>query len=288
MFERYFGSFDFESTMAACMEATPGGNPIFIGGVPRSGTTLLRVILDTHPGIHCGTELRVVQALTALWSSADRTAQPVLTDAYGVDSEHLRRIFADLVLSFLEPAWRASGKRRVAEKTPFNVLVFPELRRLFPESPLVHIIRDVRDVVASRLERDREAAGSEPLDGVAIARIRAQEWTAAMEIRRQMLAAEDLARGYFEVRYEQLVQSPQEVLEPLFAFLGERFDPGVLAFHDVPRNVAGSEEWSAAAVRRPLYESSCGRWRHSLSAGEHAVVMEVAGRELQALGYGNT
>jgi protein-tyrosine sulfotransferase len=269
------------------MDAIPAGDPIFIGGVPRSGTTLLRVILDTHPGIHCGTELRVVQALTALWSSADRTAQPVLTDAYGVDTEHLRRIFADLVLSFLEPAWRASGKRRVAEKTPFNVLVFPELRRLFPESPLVHVIRDVRDVVASRLERDREAAGGEPLDGVAIARIRAQEWTAAMEIRRRMLAAEDLARGYFEVRYEQLVQWPQEVLEPLFAFLGERFDPAVLTFHDVPRNVAGSEEWSAAAVRRPLYESSCGRWRHSLSAGEHAAVMEVAGRELQALGYGN-
>lgn len=271
--------------MAAHMDATRGASPIFVGGVPRSGTTLLRVILDTHPGIHCGTELRVVQALTALWSSADRTAQPVLSDAYGVDTEQLRRIFADLVLSFLEPAWRASGKRRVAEKTPFNVLVFPELRRLFPDSPLVHVIRDVRDVVASRLERDREAAGDEPLDSIALAQTRAREWTAAMAIRSQMLSHADLARAYFEVRYEQLVRRPQEVLEALFAFLGESFDPEVLAFHNVSRNVDGSEEWSAAAVRRPLFASSCGRWRHSLSAGEHAAVLEVAWRELAALGY---
>ncbi|HEX2140407.1 MAG TPA: hypothetical protein VHG33_11925, partial [Woeseiaceae bacterium] len=132
----------------------------------------------------------------------------------------------------------------------------------------------------------REAAGDELLDSIAVARTRAQEWMAAMAIRKHMLSHEDLARGYFEVRYEELVRRPQEVLEPLFAFLGESFDPEVLAFHDVPRNVAGSEEWSAAAVRRPLYESSCGRWRHSLGTGELAAVMDVAGRELEALGYG--
>src|SRR5262245_47634093 len=105
-------------------------DPIFIGGVPRSGTTLLRVILDTHPNIHCGTELRVVQALTNLWSAAERTGQPLLTTAYGIDDAGLERIFRDLILAFLEPAWRTSGKARIAEKTPWNLLVFPELRRL--------------------------------------------------------------------------------------------------------------------------------------------------------------
>ena len=68
-----------------------------------------------------------MQALTALWASVERTAQPLLTDAYGVDSERLGRIFADLLLAYLRPGWQASGKPRVAEKTPFNVLVFPDL-----------------------------------------------------------------------------------------------------------------------------------------------------------------
>lgn len=262
------------------------GNPIFIGGAPRSGTTLVRVMLDSHPRIHCGTELRVVQALTSLWSSAEQVGRPLLSTAYGVDAEHLRQTFASLILSFLEPAWRASGKARVAEKTPLNVLVFPELRRLFPESPLVHVIRDVRDVVASRLERDRATADAgATLDTVALARARAEEWVNAVAVRRRMLADRHLAATYFELRYEQLVHRPHEVLERLFTFLGERFDPGVLAFHRVDRNVDGSEEWSADAVRRPLFTSSCGRWRVNLRADELRAVLRVARREMAELGY---
>jgi len=261
------------------------GSPIFLGGVPRSGTTLLRVILDTHPRIYCGTELRVVQALTTLWSSAEQRSQPLLATAYGVNSEGLRRIFVDLVLSFLKPAWQASGKPRVAEKTPFNVLVFPELRSLFPDSALVHVIRDVRDVVASRLERDNAALGGMRIDTVALARERAEEWVAAMAIRRRMLADNQLSRSYFEVRYEELVCSPSGVLEALFAFLGETFDPAVLDFHRIRRNVDGSEEWSADSIRRPIYASSCGRWRHALGAEELAAVLKVASPVLEELGY---
>jgi len=266
------------------VEETRSDNPIFIGGVPRSGTTLLRVILDSHPRIYCGPELRVVQALTNLWWSAQQRGQPLLEQAYLVDAEHLRRTFADLVLSFLRPAWLASGKPRVAEKTPFNVLVFPELGRLFPGAALVHIIRDVRDVVASRLERAR-ATGASSAETVALARERAEEWVSAMKIREKMLADAQLSRSYFEVRYEELVHVPHESLKGLFAFLGEVFYPGVLDFHRVQRNVDGSEEWSAAAVRRPIFASSCGRWRQSLSAEELGAVLNVAGPTVELLGY---
>jgi protein-tyrosine sulfotransferase len=265
------------------------GNPIFVGGVPRSGTTLLRVILDTHPRIFCGTELRVVPALTALWCSVEQSSRPLLDSAYAVDAERLRTIFADLVMSFLKPSWEASGKVRVAEKTPFNILVFPELRRLFPDAVLVHVIRDVRDVVASRLERDRAAAKEQAtdssVDSVALARARAEEWVSAMMVRRRMLLDSKLSRAYFELRYEDLVCSPYSVLDALFTFLGERFDPVVLDYHRVDRNVHGSEEWSAEEVRRPLFASSCGRWRNSLSKGELASILQVAAPLLTELGY---
>ncbi|HEY5806572.1 MAG TPA: sulfotransferase [Povalibacter sp.] len=258
-------------------------SPIFIGGVPRSGTTLLRVILDSHPQIFCGTELRVVHALANLWSAATEHGQELLTRAYGADDQHVRDVFAELILSFLRPAWVASGKSRVAEKTPSNLLAFPALRSLFPDSPLVHVIRDVRDVVASRLERDR--AADPAADSNALAALRAREWVQAMTIRSTMLTQAELARRYFEVRYEDLVSSPETVLIPLFAFLGESFDPVVLSFHRIERNVSGSEEWSAESVRRSIFTSSQGRWRRDLTPQEQQAVLDEAGAAMIELGY---
>lgn len=260
------------------------GNPIFIGGVPRSGTTLLRVILDTHPRILCGTELRAVHALASLWSSAEVHSGRMLDEAYGLSSTSVRTIFSELILSFLRPAWTASGKPRIAEKTPSNVLVFPALRQLFPQSPLVHVLRDVRDVVASRLERDRATAGPS-FDAVATARMRAREWADTMALRRRMLDDPDLARAYYEIRYEDLVGHPEATLIGLFGFIGERFDPAVLGFHSVPRNVSGTEEWSAQAVQRSIFTSSVGRWRDVLGEAELEAVLEEAGDASREAGY---
>ncbi|HEX2494082.1 MAG TPA: sulfotransferase [Steroidobacter sp.] len=260
------------------------GNPIFVGGVPRSGTTLLRVILDTHPRIFCGTELRVVQALANLWASAEQHSGELLQLAYGTTRETVRQAFAELVTSFLAPAWRASGKPRVAEKTPSNVLVFPALRILFPQSPLIHVIRDARDVVASRLERDK-ATASFPIDAAALARERAREWTSTMRLRRRFLADASAREGYFEIRYEDLVRAPEAALKPLFEFIGEDFDPSVLEFHRVQRNTAGSEEWSSEAVSRSIFASSIGRWKAALSARERDAVLMEAHEQLSELGY---
>jgi hypothetical protein len=261
------------------------GNPIFIGGVPRSGTTLLRVIFDSHPRVFCGTELRAIQALATLWLHATSTNPSILKGAYRLDDGQLRSIFADLVLAFLQPAWSRSGKARVAEKTPSNLLVFPQLRRIFPDSALIHVIRDGRDVVASRLERDRDAAGPAGIDRVARASERAREWAEAMRLRRGMLADAGLAAAYQEVRYEELVRAPETALRRLFAGIGEPFDPVVLSFHRQERNVDGTEEWSAAAVRQPIYVSSIGRWRTVLNPEMLAAVMTEAREELAELGY---
>jgi len=270
---------------SAWRRAAQRGNPIFVGGVPRSGTTLLRVILDTHPDIHCGTELRAVDALAALWNACRDSVRPPLSEAYALPDPTLRPAFARLIMAFLRPAWDASGKPRVAEKTPWNLLVFPQLRELFPDSALVHVIRDGRDVVASRLEIDRREAGAGELDTAGRARERALEWVAAMQLRRRMLADPGLAPAYYELRYESLVRDARATLVPLFEFVGVAFDDRVLRYHRVDRNVAGSEEWSAASVQRPLYASSIGRWRASLGPVELAAVLDVAGPALRELGY---
>jgi hypothetical protein len=256
--------------------------PIFIGGVPRSGTTLLRVILDSHSRIACGTELRLVHALCKLWESAQASAGTLLERVYHCDEARLSALFAELILSFLRPAWHASGKARVAEKTPSNLLAFMQLNVLFPNSPLIHVCRDARDVVASRLER---SATDKSASRVQLAAAHALEWVEAMQLRRQLLAQPRLRERYHEIRYEELVSQPQPVLHSLFNFLGEQFEPAVLEFHRVQRNVAGSEEWSAAAVSRPIFADSIGRWRRDLSAEECATVLRVSAPLLVELGY---
>lgn len=261
-------------------------SPIFVGGVPRSGTTLLRVILDTHPRIHCGTEMRVINALARLWSAVEASGQPLLSEAYAIEPADTRRHFAALIRAFLEPGRRASGKPRVAEKTPSNLLVFPELAALFPGSPLVHVIRDGRDVVASRLERDRpQGVPLSAEQSRALAAIRATEWVDAMRLRSRILADAALSRNYVEVRYESLIEDPERALRDLFERLGESFDPAVLSFHEVEREVQGTEEWSAEAVSRPIFRTSIGRWRRALTADELGAVQAVAGETLVALGY---
>lgn len=259
-------------------------SPIFIGGVPRSGTTLVRVILDSHPHIHCGTELRAIHALANLWATTDQTARSMLSEHYAMPPEAVREVFADLIRGFLEPAWRASGKPRVAEKTPSNLLAFAHLHALFPRSPLIHVIRDGRDVVASRLERDLDGA-SGPIDTVKLARLRAQEWVDAMKLRQALSRRPGPGHCYYEVRYEALVRQPVDVLGRLFSYLGEPFDPRVLDFHRTARHVTGTEEWSAEAIRKPIFAESAGRWRHTLGTAEQEAVLDVAGATLRALGY---
>ena len=257
-------------------------HPIFIGGVPRSGTTLLRVMLDSHSRIHCGTEMRVLPALADLWRVASLTAQPLLSAYYQVDETRLAAIYADLIRGFLAPAWRKSGKPRPAEKTPWNLRVFAGLGRLFPQAKFIHIVRDGRDVVASRLQCDTRTGM--PMDP-ALAAQRALEWVEGMEIARHLRADHCLAGRYFELRYEQLVAEPQCELERLCVFLDECFEPAMLDFHRVDRNVDGAEEWSALAVRQPVFASSVGRHASDLDERQRAAVLKVAGPMLSELGY---
>ncbi len=280
-------SVPIESPLPAlpAVRAAHRGNPIFVGGVPRSGTTLLRVMLDSHPDIHCGTELRAINALASLWSACRESVRPPIGEAYALPDPTLRPAFAQLIMAFLEPSWKASGKLRIAEKTPWNLAVFPQLRELFPQSALIHVLRDVRDVVASRLEVDRSNASGDLPEAREHARLRALEWVQAMRLRRRMLAEPSLAAAYFELRYESLVRDPAATLRSLFDFVGVSFEESVLRFHEIARNVSGTEEWSSGSVRQPLFSDSIGRWRSRLRADELAAVLEVAGPLLEELGY---
>lgn len=121
---------------------------IFIGGCPRSGTTLVQNMLDSHPDIFGGPEFLHLQDFIELRKKLRGSITREWIDLFcshdGLD-QHLRSLILDLFL----PLADKHGCKYMSEKSPMNVLVFLELTELFPEAHFIHVIRDPRAIVSS-------------------------------------------------------------------------------------------------------------------------------------------
>jgi hypothetical protein len=265
------------------MHYAVGKSPIFIGGAPRSGTTLLRAIVNASRNIVCGPEMRVVPALCHLAEQIEARHLDVLSGDYGLDANALHDRFARAIDTMLAPLHARTGAR-VAEKTPANILHFAQLRRLFPDSPLIAILRDGRDVVASLMAMDwADAATGRPMAITRDAGAAAELWVRSIEAGARMQADPN----YLELRYEHLVTAPEAEIGRLFDRLGEDETARTRAL-DHARHFdrgAGIAESSAARVSDPIDATSIGRWRRDLSDRQLAQVEAVAGGTLRRLGY---
>jgi hypothetical protein len=267
----------------AAKQDSPAVAPIFVGGAGRSGTTLLRVVLDSHRNIACGPELKVTPVVCGWWYELQTSFYPALAE-HGLqrdDVNALTRAFIDGLLT----KFRASqGKARSAEKSPNNVFYFEHLHRIFPSSPLVHVLRDGRDVVCSLLTMDWvDSRTGAPIDYTRDARKAAEYWVAAVRAGRN--AGRNIGPSrYYEIKYEDIVERPEPTLRALLAFVGEPWDGAVLRFHENKARPLANES-SAAQVSKPLYTSASGRWVKDLKAADKVAVKDVAGDLLIELGY---
>lgn len=182
--------------------------PIFIGGAGRSGTTLVRSLLNAHPRIAVGAELKVTPALAQCWQTV-RHHTDHLGKHFGLAAADIDAAFGQLVTTLLETHRRRSEKPRIGEKTPNNVFAFPALHRMFPQSPLLHVVRDGRDVVRSLLEKNWATPDGRPMPITHDPAAAASYWRQA--VLAGLAAAQDpsLAARYHEVRYEALVHNPE-------------------------------------------------------------------------------
>lgn len=235
--------------------AAPGAEaPVFIVGMPRSGTSLVEAMLAMHPALVAGGELRVLPDLLeqtfGFAASAAPDAYPeavaALPDASlrGLGREYLRRA-----------RLHAGGARRVIDKLPGNVLHVGMIRRMLPGAKIVHVRRDPRDACfscfANLFARDN-LPWSYDLGALGRYAVRCgslvDHWCRSLP-----------ADAILTVRYEDLAAAPEAGLRRLLGFLALPWDARCLDFHRARRAV---HTVSAGQVRRPAYVTSIGRWKH--------------------------
>ena len=255
-------------------------NPVFILGVHRSGTTLLRLILDSHSKIACPPESLFLRPLQSLLN--DPLAMEGLA-AMGFDQPHVVQRLRSFVAYFFETYAASKGKARWADKTPAYLECLDLIESLFgPECRYIVIFRHGLDVSCSLagisipdVEPYIEACDGDRFR--AAARFWSARGNALWEFRNQN------RDRCIDLRYEDLVSEPEPALRRLFGLLGEPWEPQVLRFNDQPHDFwIGLQDRRAAETR--LMEPRIGVWKDQ-SADVVEIMREEAGGLLAELGY---
>ena len=222
--------------------------PVFIVGMPRSGTTLAEQILDCHPAVHGAGELSNLREASEEIGRALKTPYPECLPK--ADADLLDR-FAARILDDLER--RGGGSPRVINKMPHNFLSLGLIWMLFPRARIIHMRRDPLDTCLSCFFQLFYAEHAYSFDlGDLGAHYRGYR-----DLMGHWLKVLDL--DILEVDYEQLVTDQQATSRWMVDFLGLPWDDRCLAFD---RSARPARTASYDQVRQPIYDRSVGRWRH--------------------------
>jgi hypothetical protein len=259
-------------------------NPfLFIVGCPRSGTTLLARIVRTHSRIAMTPEKMVD------WFRGEAPPRERLVKL-GLDADEVAMLqersasYSELVTALFDLYGRKQGKELVGNKTPRYVAELPRLHGLFPEARFVHLVRDGRDVCLSLLEWRRKRTELaerlptwrlDPLVTVAL-------WWKSLVSTGCGDGAELGPDRYFELRYEQLVTSPEPETRRLCAFLRVDYEEQMLRFHEGrTRSDAGLSAKRAWLPITPGLRD----WRVEMAPIDVEAFEAAAGDLLDELGY---
>jgi protein-tyrosine sulfotransferase len=263
------------------VSTTPG---IVIGGCGRSGTTLLRVMVDSHRRICCGPESALFYRLAI---------DPVkLSHGFDLPAAQLTELMrrsrsrAQFIDLFFQAYSAAVGKPRWADKTPRNIEALDFIFKSFPQARFIHVIRDGRDVACSLRTHPRYKKSK---DGQIIPLNTWKPIAQGIERWRMAIRAGQPYRKdprYMEVRYEELVLNPRPVLEKVLAFVEEPWDENMLAYHEqhTPAREIAKFPQNPEAVE-PIKTDAIGRWQRDLTSEDKEIFKHVAGEVLMELEY---
>jgi hypothetical protein len=238
--------------------------PIIVGGCHRSGTSLVRRLLNAHSRIHCGAEVMFFRDFMGDYRGDHLHHLRFMSTARSlVGDEAVLDITGRAFIKLHELAARRAGKARWADKNPDNVLYLSEWERLLGDRwLLIHVIRNPLDTLSSMSEANFPLTLPYALDERIAMYIRDNE------------AALDFAAvrpdRYVGVLYEDLVRSPEDELQRLMTSVGEVWERAQLTFNEQHHD-PGLED-PKIATTGGIHPLSVGRWRESLSGPEAAEV----------------
>jgi hypothetical protein len=268
----------------------------------RSGTTLLRMMLDANSRLAIPPETNFHDALNAFTHAGTAAATETIVSGelwgdYKMPAdEFVRRVetrcpngFGEVMRTFFEFYAELQGKPRWGNKTPYYAMRMALIEKLLPEARFVHVVRDGRDVALSTVP---VWFGASDVAGVA------HEWSDMLALAREQ------AKGlsfYIEIHYEDLVRDSASTLERVCEFLELEWEPAMLDYHrraaarlaselgdvcELGRTVTRQERLQIhRLIGRPPQADRAERWRQEMSPTDIRVFDEIAGDTLRAFGY---
>ena len=283
--------------MEAALDARGGERFVFVGGAPRSGTTLTQNMLDCHPEIVGGPEFLNLDYLVGVRNRMQGFIARGMIDVF-CSAPEADRLFAQLIGDLLLPLADRQGVRFLSEKSPTNVLVFDELLDLFPAARCIFVLRDPRAIVASMLESGIRADSPEKR-----AKLRTLPWACSLPhaiahvrrcFERGFAAADRRPDRVHIVTYEGLVTDPEAETRRLCAFLDipwtdAMLSPSRKAHLGEKPLTSGTDNlfYSSATFGRDPDPAGLHRWKTRLNARQRGqVTLSLADMpRLAAYGY---
>lgn len=232
-------------------DGDPGGDcPVFIVGMPRSGTSLVEQVLSTLEGVHGAGELEFIpRAVRGVMQAVGSATPDLLTAPQLLMQGTIDGIAAEVITEMRKLGGDAE---RITDKNPLNVFDLGLIQAVFPSARVIHCLRDPMDTCLSCFQQNFGSAISFAYDlgdiGAYYNDYRAviAHWKSVLDI------------PIMDVRYEALVADPEPVMREMVSFIGMEWDDKCLAFHESDRvtHTASNDQ-----VRRPLYKSSVAKWR---------------------------
>tara|TARA_B110000503_G_C7093676_1_gene390548 strand:- start:452 stop:1399 length:948 start_codon:yes stop_codon:yes gene_type:complete len=255
---------------------------IFIGGCGRSGTTLLREMLNRHPNIFCGPETSMFglpfwpDNISKMWNIDE---QKIFHQAQQADN------LVEFAEQFYLSQSELAAKVRSVDKTPNNIRVIDKILTWFPNSRFIHIVRDGRDVACSLRHHPKQKIVDGNIVPSEINRPISDCATRWLTDTSSGLVYRNHPR-YCEVRYEDLVTNSASTLKKVCGFINEVYTDEMLE-----PNAGQSDDMDVGRLvnnqnsKDKISAKSVGRWSQDMSSEEKRDFNDVAGELLIAMGY---
>jgi hypothetical protein len=274
-------------------------SPVFIVGAPRSGTTLMAVLLDRHSKIAIGPETQFfTEFIPQNWTGKTPETHEQLVDSalafkriadFNFDREQLLNHFRNyeltlpnLLRSIIEVHAIRTSKWRPGEKSPHHLQHIPIILHHFPDAKVICVLRDGRDVVRSLLDTPW-AIPNNPRR----LRLFCIRWNDAAE--QTLYYQKTLSPDRFmTVKFEDILRQPRSKLEQICAFLGEEFELTQLEPAQPSNVIPGWEKQWKSKASEMLDPGRIEAWRKSADQKQIWVMNSMMGNMLERMGYVDT